>query len=221
MVRLGISVEGQTEERFVKDVLAPHLAGFDVFAEAKIVATGWTANGARAKGGGINLGRISRELKTLLPSFRQGYVTSLYDLYGFEDRLSGETAAALESRIAQATGAPPNLIPYIQQYEFETLLLACPTTAADYFQAPGLAATIKNAVASAGGAEQVNDGRTTAPSKRLESWTAAQAPALMRFSKKTKVRHGATLCERITLATIRTACPRFDGWLKRLEALQA
>lgn len=221
MVRLGISVEGQTEERFVKDVLAPHLAGFDVFAEAKIVATGWTANGARAKGGGINLDRIARELKALLPNFKDGYVTSLYDLYGFEDRLSGETAEALQRRIAEKAGTPQNLIPYVQQYEFESLLLACPTTAAAYFQAPDLAKTMTSAVNSAGGAEQVNDGTATAPSKRLESWTTAHAPALMRFAKKTKVRHGATLCERIGLATIRTACPRFDAWLKQLEGLQA
>lgn len=204
----------------MKDVLAPHLAGFNVFAEAKIVATGWTADGKRAKGGGINLDRVVRELSTLLPSFNGGYVTSLYDLYGFEDRLSGETAEALEGRIAQRIGTPRNLIPYVQQYEFESLLLTCPATAATYFQAPALAGSIVDAVTGAGGAEEVNDGRTTAPSKRLESWTLAHAPPLMRFSKKTKVRHGATLCQRIGLTTIRNACPRFGAWLTKLEALK-
>jgi hypothetical protein len=218
-VRLGISVEGQTEERFVKDVLAPHLWEFDVFAEPKIVATGWTADGRRAKGGGINVGRVTKELGILLPSFRDGYVTSLYDLYGFEDRNPGESADALQLRLARELGAPRNLITYIQRHEFEALLLADPAVAATYFLAPKMEKPMRQEIAAAGSAEDVNDGSETAPSKRLERWTVEHAPPLMRFSDRTKVRHGAVLSALLTIPVIRAACPRFNDWLTRLEGL--
>lgn len=219
-IRLGISVEGQTEERFIKDVLAPHLAAFHVFAEPKIVATGYTADGRRAKGGGINLSRLQHELRALLPSYRQGFVTTFYDLYGFEDRQPGEGADSLQQRLVRALDNPANLIPYIQQYEFETLLFADPAVAASYFDVPDLLVKMAQAVRGAGSVEAVNDGTTTAPSKRLEVWTQS-APILKRFSKRTKVRHGATLCAALTLPTIRAACPRFGVWLTRLEQLAA
>ncbi len=48
-IRLGISVEGQTEERFVKDLLAPHLTTFDVFATPVIVTTSRSASGKKQR----------------------------------------------------------------------------------------------------------------------------------------------------------------------------
>ncbi|WP_211193646.1 DUF4276 family protein [Pyxidicoccus fallax] len=40
MIRLNIIVEGQTEETFVRDLLAPHLGERQVFVAARCVATG-------------------------------------------------------------------------------------------------------------------------------------------------------------------------------------
>jgi hypothetical protein len=110
-IRLGISVEGQTEERFVKDLLAPHLTMHDVAAIPIIVATSRSASGKKHKGGGINLDRIAGELQRLLGGFRGGFVTSLYDFYGFEDKRPGETAEALEGRIAVRLGTPAEFHP--------------------------------------------------------------------------------------------------------------
>lgn len=47
-VRLGISVEGQTEERFVKDLLADHLQKFDIYVTPVLVSPGRNANGTKA-----------------------------------------------------------------------------------------------------------------------------------------------------------------------------
>lgn len=38
-VRLHITTEGQTEQRFVKDVLAPYLGARDVFVDTRCVLT--------------------------------------------------------------------------------------------------------------------------------------------------------------------------------------
>lgn len=51
MVRVGISVEGVTEERFVKMVLAPYLAHKQIFVTAISI------------GGDVKLDRIKAELK--------------------------------------------------------------------------------------------------------------------------------------------------------------
>jgi hypothetical protein len=59
----------------------------------------------------------------------------------------------------------------------------------------------------------------TAPSKRLESWTLAHAHEVLRYRKSTKIRHRPVLAVRLTLSVIRAACPRFDAWVGRLEAL--
>lgn len=219
-VRLGISVEGQTEERFVKDLLAPHLASFEVYATPVIVTTSRSASGKKAKGGGINIGRVSGELDRLLRGYSDGFVTSIYDFYGFEDKKKGETVEDLEARIASSLGAPDNLISYVQLHEFEGLLLSDEVTVADYFQATELNSLIRSAVNKAGSPEQVNDHPATAPSKRLEAWTRAHAPAAQQYSKATKTLHGPQLAARLGLPVIRTACPRFNSWLTQLENLR-
>jgi uncharacterized protein DUF4276 len=218
-IRLGISVEGQTEERFVKDLLAPHLANFEIYATPVIVTTSRSASGMKAKGGGINMNRVANELRRLLGGYPDGFVTSLYDFYGFEDKGESETVDALETRIAFALGNPRNLHSYVQLHEFEGLLLSDAATAADYFQASALEHLINSAVSRAGSPEQVNDNAATAPSKRLETWTGKHAPAVQRYSKATKLLHGPQLAARLTLPVIRGACPRFNAWLTQLECL--
>ena len=218
-VRLGVSVEGQTEERFIKDLLAPHLAGFGVHTVPVIVATSRGASGKKSKGGGINFNRVTNELRRLLRGYSDGFVTTLYDFYGFGDKSENETVAQLERRIARALGSPRNLISYVQLHEFEGLLLSDAATVADYFQAGDLQQLVSAAVGRAGSPENVNDDPTTAPSKRLEDWTYKHAPLVYRYSKSTKTLHGPQLAVRLTLPVIRGACPRFHAWLTRLENL--
>ena len=217
-VRLGISVEGQTEERFVNDLLAPHLAHFGVHATPVVVATSRTASGQKAKGGGINIDRVASELRRLLRGYPDGSVTSLYDFYGFADKRVGETVERLEARIASALDTPRNLIAYVQIYEFEGLLLSDAAIVAGYFEVPEMEPLIRSVVSLAGSPEAVNEGLSTAPSKRLEAWTR-QAGSKRLYANATKTLHGPLLAARLSLPVIRAACPRFAAWLSRLEAL--
>jgi hypothetical protein len=217
-VRLGISVEGQTEERFVKDLLTPHLFQFGVHATPVIVATSRSAGGTKAKGGGINIDRVAGELRRLLRGHPDGYVTSLYDFYGFAGKRPSETVERLEYRIASTLNTPHNLIAYVQLHEFEGLLLSNAAIAASYFEAPAIARLIEDAVGQAGSPEAVNEGPSTSPSKRLEAWTRQHGTRRF-YSKATKTLHGPALAVRLTLPLIRNACPRFAAWLARLEAL--
>jgi hypothetical protein len=214
-MRLAISVEGQTEERFIKQLVAPHLiaAGY-MEVTPVIVATGRAANGAKAKGGDISLDRVTGELQRLVQSFT--VVTSLYDFYGFSGRGNLPTPEALQQEIIDRLNAPRNLVPYIQRYEFEALLLSDAQVVGDYFGSREVERLVRNAVDEAGTPEDVNDSAATAPSKRLEAWTINCRRR--QFSKKTKTLHGPDLATALTLPVIRKVCRRFDGWINALES---
>lgn len=216
MTRLAVHVEGQTEERFVKEILTPHLATRGVYATPILIATGRNADGSRARGGGVSLDRVTNQLQRLLASYPDGYVTTFYDLYAFGGRAPGENAEALEARIGARLGGVGNLIPYIQRHEFEALLLSAPDVLAEHFGRPDLAQAVRRALATLDGPEDLNDSPTTAPSKRLADWTHTTN---QRYGPGTKLRHAPSICARIGLVTIRAACPRFDAWLGSLERL--
>ena len=80
MTRLVVSVEGRTEEEFVKRVLADHLRPRRV--EATPIVLGPARGGSR--GGNVSAGRLVSEMARLYHSFDA--VTSLVDFYGFRDK---------------------------------------------------------------------------------------------------------------------------------------
>jgi hypothetical protein len=135
------------------------------------------------------------------------------------DKRVGKTVELLETRIAASLDTPRNLIAYVQLYEFEGLLLSDAAITAAYFDAPAMEPLIRLAVSSAGSPEAVNQGITTAPSKRLEAWTRQHGSMSLFYSKGTKTLHGPRLAARLTLPVIRAACHRFSRWLSKLEAL--
>lgn len=211
-LRLAISVEGQTEYEFVREVLRDHLAAFDVSIEPKIVVTKRNLSGPNATGGAISIDRFRNEVRRLLPSF--DYVSTLYDFYRFKGRLPGETPDALCLRMSESLQQPRHLIPYVQVHEFEALLFSSPLVLATYLGSHPFGEAIAAAVEACGGAEEVNDDPRTAPSKRLESLYREH------FKQRyDKVFHGPLLAMEIGLPAIRAACPRFDAWLTKLEQL--
>lgn len=211
-VRLAISVEGPTEYEFCREVLREHLAAFAVYMEPKIVVTKRNPAGPNSTGGAIGIDRVLREIKPLLRSF--DYVTTLYDFYGFKDRVAGGLPDTLCSRISERLGHPRHFIPYVQRYEFEALLFSAPEVIGGYLESPSLGRALADAVAASGGPEQINENPKTAPSARLVSLFSEHLS--QRYDKPF---HGPLLATEIGLAAIRSACPRFDAWLTQLERL--
>lgn len=211
-LRIAISVEGPTEYEFCREVMRPYLENFAVWIEPKIVVTKRNLAAPNATGGAVSIDRVVAEVTPLLHSF--DYVTTLYDYYGFKDREPGETVDQLCQRISSKLGNPRHLIPYVQQYEFEALLFSAPDRVGHYMKCRPLAAAMAKAIAACGSAEQVNDSPATAPSKRLEQ--AFSEHVGKRYDKKF---YGPLLLMEIGLPEIRSACPRFDGWIGRLEQL--
>ena len=71
MPRALILVEGQTEERFVKEVLQPHLWTVGVHVAPKILTTKRMKRGGQFKGGVTSFGKVSRRIEGLFPEYRK------------------------------------------------------------------------------------------------------------------------------------------------------
>ena len=204
MIRLGIVVEGDTEERFVRQILDAHLRMHNIETQTFVLH------------GNVSAQRLARTMANLFR--RCGMATSLVDYYGFRDKgMDGVTA--LEGRISTAvqselgSSADSSLvIPYIQQYEFEALLFS---EVSAFQSVLGLyQGTVQQLAAvrqSFSTPEEINDHPDTAPSKRITN--------IIRHYDK--VTHGSLVAQAIGLTTIRRECPRFDAWVTRLESLSA
>ena len=206
MIRLAISVEGQTEEEFVNTVLVNHLRPKDV--EPQPILLGGT-------GGDVTVERLARDMARLHWSF--DFVTSLVDFYGFRGKGSA-TVDELEKIIDEKVNDhvrrswdQSRVFSYVQQHEFEGLLFSDVSGFAGLIDVPdGVVEALREIRSQFPTPEDINDNSDTAPSKRI-------AELIPRYQK---VVDGSLLAEEIGLEAIRAVCPRFNAWVTRLESLR-
>lgn len=217
MSRVYLLVEGQTEEAFVRELLQPHYARFDIFLTAIIVSTR-----TGFKGGLVSYAKVRPQIERLCKQDREATVTTLFDLYGlpsdFPGKLSSvrsgmrsgrEKAQIVETHMAQDI-SQANFIPNIVVHEFEALLFSQPERFADWTND---ATAVASLIAARQGQmpEDINDSQRTAPSKRiLDAMPGYQKPV-----------HGPLIASDIGLDSMRAQCPHFNDWLRRLESLTA
>ncbi|MGH8931639.1 MAG: DUF4276 family protein [Egibacteraceae bacterium] len=217
MRQLYVLVEGQTEESFVRDTLAVHLNGFGLDPRAIVVKTKRLRSGKAFKGGTIPWGQIKRQVYELLRASHAAGVTTMLDFYGLPSDFPGQdnrptqprTAVEHLERCAGNTVGDPRFIPYLSLHEFEALLFADPHVVAQRAGKAGVELQLQAALSDCKEPELVDDGPTTAPSKRIIGcWP--------RYAKSTD---GPSLAAEIGMDRLRAACPHFDGWICRLESL--
>ena len=219
-VRLLMLVEGQSEEAFVKQTLAPWLAERGVFVQNPVLL--WTKRlpeGSGFRGGVANWAQIRRNLLPLLAD-GDAWVTTLLDFYGLPDdvpgaaRLRGPGLAAERVRAVQAALAgefaqSPRFIPFLALHEFEAWMFAAPKIVADHFGSAPIAAKLAAAVPADGGPEAINLGPDTHPKARLRK----VCPAYKETSD------GPILLAKIGIPAVHAQCPHFAAGLDQLEAL--
>jgi hypothetical protein len=211
MRRVAVLCEGSTEREFLSKELAPGFHDKNLAITPIILVTKRCAEGSNVTGGGVNFDRVCAQLPALLGSFDS--VTTFFDLYAFKDRKPGETAAQLQSRIATRLGQPSHFRPYIQQYEFESLVFAVPQ-AGRIFNSDELSIKMSTILSGYNGnAELINDRVQTTPSARLKALFAE-----LKLGRYDKVAFG-TLLLKGNLTAVRQACPQFGGWVTWLESL--
>ena len=222
-MRLVVLVEGQTEEAFVNDLLIPHLSALGVYSSATIVGTPARRGSAPLRKGGGSWQKWFRDLQRVSQEQKGADVriTTLFDLYGLPVGFPGLKEHASDAdmnrrcEILQAALADKvgdwRLIPYIQRHEFEALVLASLPALEELLDAEddleGLAQLQKEIGELA--PEDINDGKDTAPSKRL----------LKHIPGYRKTLHGPLVTYETGLQVLRESCPRFHEWLAQLEEL--
>lgn len=212
--RVFVSVEGQTEETFVRDVLRPHFIPSGLHLQEVILKTSRSASG---RGGVSKWAKIEADLRALLGDSNATAITTMYDLYGIPADTPGFVAGpdAPAERLHQMQAAVESYFGdsrfrfNLLLHEFEALVLCNPAGLAQRAADPHLKGQVEAVVQTAGGPERVNDQPTTAPSKRLGSW----------WPQYSKLTDGPALVAESGLAAVRSQCPTFDAWLTWLESL--
>ena len=222
MKEIIVVCEGQTEEVFINEVLAPALWDSNVFLFPRLIATS-----RHSKGGSLKGQRVLRFLRNTLRERANTYVTTFFDLYGLPSDFPGRVGRALEmdsvaqaiavetgfhAAVVDAVGCGPNrFLPHIQPYEFEGLLFSDPGQFLVVEPAwRRYLGQLEIARRSARSPEYINDGFETHPSARLRN--------LLR-PRYNKVRHGRAVSARVGVNRMRAECGHFNAWLERVESL--
>lgn len=224
---LYLFVEGSTERTFANVVIGPHLANFGVYLYKPILIANARRHGQVHRGG---VGYSYQTLHDDIAGFARGqqaddvYFTTMIDFFRIHRDFPGrhepeaqpphsphDRVAHLQHRFADDIG-DTRFIPFIQLHEFEAYLFCGPDHfAASFPQARSEIEALSHIANGVATPEEINDGPTTAPSKRIE--------AIFPSYGRGKVAIGPRVAELIGLSTIRSKCPHFDAWLTRLEGL--
>lgn len=198
MTRICVVCEGQTEETFVRDVLAPSLWGCDLTLTPRMIST---SPGHKGGGYGLDSGFPSFDLSLQRP--------------GLSPRLDILKKALHADIIAAAGCRPERFIPYIQPYEFEALLFSDVSTLTlveSSWQKDEKASDNLLAVrAAAQSPEHIND--------RPETKPAAHLARELKNPSYHKRRHGPIIAQKIGLAKIESECAFFASWVAEMRGV--
>lgn len=213
--RLHLLVEGQTEEAIVNDVLAPYLTKRGFSVSASILVTRRPAGQPWNRGGATSWARIAGDVRRLLGDTSLDVLTTLIDYYGFPADAPGmasrpgaspfERVTDVESAVADTIG-DRRFVPHLVLHETEAWVFAAAEQFAELRGDPALATAMRAEVNRAGGAELINEGARTAPSRRL----VRICPDYV------EIFDGPLAIADLDVAPLRQQCPHMDSWLRRL-----
>ncbi|MFA7060503.1 MAG: DUF4276 family protein [Pedobacter sp.] len=222
MVEVIIFAEGQTEEKFIKQVVAPALRHLQVFVKPQTLNTSLSA-----KGGAVSFNRLKFNARNTLRQNANLMLSTFLDLYALDpdfpafdeakqkadvyDRVQCLETALHEAIVEHVGCRSDRFLPHIQPYEYEGLLFSDVVTLSTI--EPTWSASLKNLIkirSSVETPEHINDGYETKPSKRLEDLLSP---------KYKKTTHGPRAAERITLSVIERECAHFKVWMDALRGL--
>jgi len=220
VAKVLVYAEGQTEETFVNRVIVPHLSPRGISVIPTLAKTKRTKYGPHFKGGITSFEKTRRDILGLLGDSSATLVTTMIDFHGLPREFPGVATlptgscyarvAYLEEAFSKEIGHP-RFRPYFQLHEFEALVFVRASEVARVFGLPEKQPELESIRALFGSPEEIDDGETTAPSKRLRAL----------FPTYQKPLHGPLIAGRTGLEAIRSECQHFDHWLSLLERLGA
>jgi hypothetical protein len=217
-----VFAEGPTEERFIKQVVAPALHGLRIYLKPQLLNTSQSG-----RGGALSIDRFLLNARNTLRQRPDAVLSSFIDLYGLdtdfpEFKESKKLAdvhqrvalleQALHSAVVEHAGCRADrFLPHIQPYEYEGLLFSDVNALAaiepTWGQASGGLQKVRDLFESP---EHINDSYETKPSKRLEN---------LLHPRYKKTIHGPRAAARISLETMERECMHFRAWMDHLRSL--
>jgi len=217
MKRLLIVAEGQTEELFVKKHLQPYLQSqglMNLVQCHRIKSTG---------GGLVRFHQLEADLCRDLRG-KDVVVSTMIDLYALPGNFPNyheamqlsdhlERVEFLENRLkdylqSKMDIALSHFIPNIQLHEFESLLFASERGFELFDEQVVAFPALQKVMAAYPNPETINDGKETAPSKRMQKLVQGY----------NKVVDGNAMIERIGMRTVLEKCPHFSKWVNSIIA---
>lgn len=224
MLRLRMTVEGQTEQAFASQLLTPHLARWGVMlGRPRLTGPVSRRRGRIPRGGMFNtfahaLGDMKRWLRE--DANRDVRFTMMVDLYSLPSDFPGYEEAmdqrdpyrrveVLEAELAEEI-QDDRFIPYLQIHEFEALILSQPDVFGRLFEHRDREVqALVDICRQYDTPEKIDDGQQTHPKARIKA-------LLPDYDENVD---GPLSATDIGLEVIRNKCPHFDEWLTRLEQL--
>lgn len=211
MKRLYIIVEGQTEQEFVNEQIAPYLRQHGIYEVTPILVR--TSKSGR--GGFVNYQHLRNDAKRLLSSRKKDFVVSMFvDFFRCpevpqKERWNGKTnhldqVVEMEKSIHEDI-SDTRFIPYIQLHEFEALLFSS-NDGFTTFLSEEQAKKTQQIIESYDNPEDINTTPSGAPSKRL----------LAIKDDYDKVIEGNLIALEVGFLKIMEKCPRFKAWIEKL-----
>ncbi|NVK64154.1 MAG: DUF4276 family protein [Flavobacteriales bacterium] len=216
MNRIIVVVEGQSEEEFIKSVVAPYLLKYSIYITPIVVRTS-----KNFKGGIVSYAKFKYHVELILKQDKTALVTSMIDYFRLPNDFPHyndlgmienpfKKVEHLENGLSKSIGND-RFIPYIQLHEFEALLFSDRkgfqeyiSTSEDNFHQ--MMKEIDAILEEFDLPELINTRPELAPSKRI----------LKIFPKYNKVVFGSLIAEEIGIEKILSKCSRFGFWVQTL-----
>ena len=220
MIRVHVICEGQTEEMFVNELLVPTFLAKDLLLVPALIGR------PGHKGGNFKFDRLQTDVKNRLLGERTAYCTTFFDYYGLPQSFPGKdihdsqvdivtkatsVQEAMTTELTRLIGddAMRRFIPFVQMYEFESLLFSDPIAFARGISKEHLSQNLTDIAEQFDSPEHINNSPQTAPSKRIEGLIRGYEKPLM----------GTLAALEVGLDSMRQNCELFDNWLRQLESL--
>ena len=222
---IHVLCEGQTEQGFVNEVLRPYLLDNGVTSVKSVLVT--TNKKENAHGGMSSYTRARLDLNLMLQSnpnscFEKHVFTTMFDLYALPHDFPGYEDAeyivepyarvnSLEQSYANAVH-DSRFIPYIQLHEFEALLFCgIEHLVKIYPKCKRQCEQLTKDLQKVGNPELIDNGPTTAPSKRIIN--AIEGDNMYKYNKPAT---GKFVTKEIGIDELRAKCSHFNEWIEQL-----
>lgn len=224
---IHVLCEGQTEQGFIEEVLRPYLQDQGITGVKSILIT--TNKKKNARGGMLSYKDAERDIKLLqLTKLDNEYechlFTTMFDLYALPDDFPGFPEAstiydsyvrvkALEKSFSEAINEK-RFVPYIQLHEFEALLFCGISHLSKLY--PGCekrCEQLTKDLQKVGNPELIDNGPTTAPSKRIIKAIEGEKRTHYNYNKPAT---GKAITKKIGIDELRAKCLHFNEWIEKL-----